>query len=94
MEVGNTAVARDALTNAPGAAESLAPRAQVSPIGLIRPAAPTEAPSRVYKEALARLFKTLDSGLILAAILAAGSYLAFIVLLKLQIPVWPTFISG
>lgn len=30
----------------------------------------------------------------LAAILAAGSYVAFILLLKLQIPVWPTFISG
>ena len=32
--------------------------------------------------------------LILATILAAGSYLAFIVLLKLQMPVWPTFIAG
>jgi hypothetical protein len=32
--------------------------------------------------------------LILATILAIGSYLAFIVLLKLQIPVWPSFISG
>lgn len=31
---------------------------------------------------------------ILAIILAAGSYLAFIVLLKLQMPVWPTFITG
>jgi hypothetical protein len=31
--------------------------------------------------------------LILATILAAGSYLAFILLLKLQIPVWPTFIG-
>jgi hypothetical protein len=31
---------------------------------------------------------------ILATILAIGSYLAFIVLLKLQMPVWPTFISG
>jgi Tripartite tricarboxylate transporter TctB family len=31
--------------------------------------------------------------LILATILAVGSYLAFIVLLKLQIPVWPTFIG-
>lgn len=29
--------------------------------------------------------------LILATILSAGSYLAFIVLLKLQMPVWPTF---
>ena len=31
---------------------------------------------------------------ILATILSAGSYLAFIVLLKLQMPVWPTFITG
>jgi len=31
---------------------------------------------------------------VLATILSAGSYLAFIVLLKLQIPVWPTFITG
>lgn len=32
--------------------------------------------------------------LILAVILSIGSYLAFIVLLKLQFPVWPTFITG
>lgn len=32
--------------------------------------------------------------LVLATILAIGSYLAFIVLLKLQIQVWPTFITG
>ena len=31
---------------------------------------------------------------ILSAVLAVGSYLAFIVLLKLQFPVWPSFISG
>ena len=31
---------------------------------------------------------------ILATILAVMSYLAFIVLLKLQFPVWPAFISG
>lgn len=31
---------------------------------------------------------------ILAAVLATGSYLAFVVLLKLQFPVWPSFISG
>jgi hypothetical protein len=31
---------------------------------------------------------------ILSTILAIGSYLAFIVLLKLQFPVWPTFITG
>ena len=32
--------------------------------------------------------------LVLATILAVGSYLAFIVLLKLQFPVWPSFITG
>jgi len=31
---------------------------------------------------------------ILSVVLAVGSYLAFIVLLKLQFPVWPSFISG
>ena len=31
---------------------------------------------------------------ILATILAGGSYLAFVVLLKLQFPVWPAFITG
>ncbi|MDO8276768.1 MAG: tripartite tricarboxylate transporter TctB family protein [Burkholderiaceae bacterium] len=36
----------------------------------------------------------IKSVLVLATILAIGSYLAFIVLLKLQMPVWPTFISG
>lgn len=32
--------------------------------------------------------------LVLATVLAVGSYLAFILLLKLQIQVWPTFITG
>ena len=36
----------------------------------------------------------LKENVILATILAVGSYLAFIVLLKLQIPVWPTFTAG
>jgi hypothetical protein len=31
---------------------------------------------------------------VLATVLAVGSYLAFVVLLKLQFPVWPTFIAG
>jgi hypothetical protein len=31
---------------------------------------------------------------VLSAILAAGSYVTFILLLKLQIPVWPSFING
>jgi hypothetical protein len=36
----------------------------------------------------------VKSTFILATILAAGSYLAFVVLLKLQFPVWPAFITG
>jgi hypothetical protein len=36
----------------------------------------------------------LGEVLLLATILSAGSYLAFIVLLKLQMPVWPAFITG
>lgn len=36
----------------------------------------------------------LKEVLILATILAAGSYLAFIKLLALQFPVWPAFITG
>ena len=38
-------------------------------------------------------FKTREVAF-LATVLAIGSYLAFIVLLKLQFPVWPSFISG
>ena len=38
-------------------------------------------------------FKLIPS-IILATILAIGSYIAFIWALKLQMPVWPTFISG
>jgi hypothetical protein len=36
----------------------------------------------------------LKAVLVLATILAIGSYLAFILLLKLQFPVWPSFITG
>jgi len=36
----------------------------------------------------------LKEVLILSTILSIGSYLAFVVLLKLQFPVWPTFITG
>lgn len=32
--------------------------------------------------------------LILASVLAVGSYLAFVMALKLQFPVWPAFITG
>ena len=34
------------------------------------------------------------STLILATVLAIGSYLAFVMALKLQFPVWPAFITG
>jgi hypothetical protein len=37
---------------------------------------------------------SLKEALILATVLSVGSYLAFIMLLKLQMPVWPTFITG
>lgn len=36
----------------------------------------------------------LKEVLVLAAILSVGSYLAFVKLLALQFPVWPTFITG
>ena len=36
----------------------------------------------------------LKEVLVLASILSIGSYLAFVMLLKLQFPVWPTFIAG
>ena len=36
----------------------------------------------------------LKEMLLLATVLSVGSYLAFILLLKLQIPVWPSFIVG
>ncbi len=36
----------------------------------------------------------LKESLMLAAVLSIGSYLAFVLLLKLQFTVWPTFISG
>ena len=37
---------------------------------------------------------SLKESLLLATALSVGSYLAFIMLLKLQMPVWPTFIAG
>lgn len=36
----------------------------------------------------------LKEVLVLSTVLAIGSYLAFVVLLKLQFPVWPAFITG
>jgi len=37
---------------------------------------------------------SLKGVLILATALSVGSYLAFVVALNLQFPVWPTFITG
>ena len=37
---------------------------------------------------------TVKATFVLATVLAVGSYLAFVVLLKLQFPVWPVFITG
>ena len=37
---------------------------------------------------------TVKATFVLATVLAVGSYLAFVVLLKLQFPVWPAFITG
>ena len=36
----------------------------------------------------------VKSTFILATVLALGSYLTFVLLLKLPIPVWPAFITG
>ena len=36
----------------------------------------------------------LKGVLVLATVLSVGSYLAFVVALNLQFPVWPTFITG
>ncbi|MBU1361761.1 MAG: tripartite tricarboxylate transporter TctB family protein [Gammaproteobacteria bacterium] len=48
----------------------------------------------VIVSSLAGAHFNLKEGLILATILAIGSYLAFVMALKLQFQVWPTFISG
>lgn len=37
---------------------------------------------------------TLKATLILATVLAIGSYVAFVLALKLQLPLWPAFITG
>jgi len=36
---------------------------------------------------------TVRRWLVLGSVLAAGSYLVFIQLLKLQVPVWPAFVN-
>ena len=48
----------------------------------------------VFIASLAGDHFVLKEVLLLATILSVGSYWAFIVRLKLQMPVWPTFITG
>ena len=48
----------------------------------------------IFGATLRRPSSLRRSSVVLATILAVGSYVAFIWALKLQIQVWPTFISG
>ena len=48
----------------------------------------------VFVASLAEQGWKLKTTFILATVLAVGSYLAFVVALKLQFPVWPAFIAG
>lgn len=48
----------------------------------------------VFIASMAETGWKVKNTLILATVLAIGSYFAFIVALKLQFPVWPTFITG
>jgi hypothetical protein len=48
----------------------------------------------VFVACRARQNFPLKSTLVLATVLALGSYLIFILGLRLQFPIWPTFISG
>ncbi|MES2946707.1 MAG: tripartite tricarboxylate transporter TctB family protein [Pseudomonadota bacterium] len=48
----------------------------------------------VFIASMAEAGWKVKNTLILATVLAIGSYFAFIVALKLQFPVWPTFITG
>ncbi|AMO22314.1 tripartite tricarboxylate transporter TctB family protein [Ramlibacter solisilvae] len=65
------------------------PRIGLPPMGLI-----LAIYGLVFVASLAGDEFNLKENLILATVLAIGSYLAFVVLLKLQFPVWPTFITG
>ncbi len=48
----------------------------------------------VFISSMAEAGWKFKNTLILATVLAVGSYLAFVVALKLQFPVWPAFITG
>jgi hypothetical protein len=65
------------------------PRIGLPPMGLI-----AAIVALALIAALAGKGFVLRDVLLLAALLAVGSYLIFIVLLKLQIPVWPAFVGA
>ena len=48
----------------------------------------------VFVASMAEAGWKIKTTFILATVLAIGSYLAFVIALKLQFPVWPTFITG
>ena len=48
----------------------------------------------VFIASVAEAGWTVKKTFILATVLAIGSYIAFVVVLKLQFPVWPSFITG
>jgi hypothetical protein len=48
----------------------------------------------VFIASMAETGWKVSTTLILATVLAIGSYLAFVLALKLQFPVWPAFITG
>ncbi|HZY20621.1 MAG TPA: tripartite tricarboxylate transporter TctB family protein [Ramlibacter sp.] len=65
------------------------PRLGIPPMGLI-----VGIYGLTFVAALAGDEFKFSEVVVLATVLAIGSYLAFVVLLKLQFPVWPTFIAG
>ena len=65
------------------------PRLRIPPMGLI-----VAIYALTYIASLAGDEFDAKEVAILSTVLAAGSYLAFVILLKLQFPVWPTFITG
>ena len=50
--------------------------------------------SLTFISSMAEVGWKVKNTFILATVLAAGSYVAFILVLKLQLAVWPTFITG
>lgn len=65
------------------------PRLNIPAMGLI-----VAIYALVFIASLAEAGCKLKTTFILATVLAIGSYLAFVLVLKLQFPVWPAFITG